>query len=158
MLGVSIKNINVGSATYKPPTESDLSNVNPESLVVFGAVPDSLNPLKSVDNNTYSNMNNQMVNASRKANSLNVSNNDNCPAENDAPVCPIGTLACNSNQRYCYYPDRDIMVSTYMMPEYDYCPSKNIGNKNGNLPFQISGVNVWQRQKGKDSTNCSNIK
>lgn len=158
MLGVSVKNINVGSMTYTPPTESDLSNVNPESLVVFGAVPDSLNPLKLVDNNIYSNMNNQMENATRKTNSLNVYNNDSCPDENDAPVCPIGTLACNSNQRYCYYPDRDIMVSTYMMPENDYCPSKNIGNKNGNLPFQISGVNVWQRQKGKDSTNCNNIK
>jgi hypothetical protein len=103
-------------------------------------------------------MNNQMVNASLKANNLSPSNNDNCPSENDAPFCPIGTLACNSNQRYCYYPDRNIMVSTYMMPEYDYCPAKKIGKKDGNLPFQISGINVWQRQQGRDSTNCSNIK
>jgi len=157
MLGVSIKNINVGSMAYKPPTESDL-NVNPESLVVFGSIPNSLKPLKAVNNNIYSNMNNQMVNASVNANNKNKSNNNNCPSENDAPDCPLGTLACNSNQRYCYYPDRNVMVSTYMIPEYDYCPSKNIGKKDGNLPFKISGIDVWTRTGGKDTATCSNIK
>ena len=158
MFGVSIKNINVGSATYKTPTESDLANVDPESLVVFGSVQNSLKPLKPVGNNLYSNMNKQMSNASVGVNSPLVSNGESCPTLNDAPLCPIGTLACDSNQRYCYYPDRDIMVSTYMIPENDYCPSKKTGNKDGNLPFQIAGVSVWKRKQGKDKTTCANIK
>jgi hypothetical protein len=45
-----------------------------------------------------------------------------------------------------------------MLPAYDYCPSKQIGNSGGNQPFTISGVPVWERQKGKDTSNCSNIK
>jgi hypothetical protein len=158
MLGVSIKNINVVGTTYNPPTESDL-NVNPESLAVFASVPNSLNQLKSVDNKIHSKMNNQMANSTLKNSGINLSNNDKCPSANDAPLCPIGTLACNSDQRYCYYPDRDIMVSTYMNPDYDYCPSKNIGNKkDNNLPFKISGVDVWFRRGGKDIATCNNIK
>jgi hypothetical protein len=80
-----------------------------------------------------------------------------CPEYNDAPVCPTGTLPCNENNRYCYFPDRDSMVSTYMVPQYDYCPSKNTGNKqNNNLPFKVSDTTVWFRQ-GQTDTQCSNL-
>jgi hypothetical protein len=76
----------------------------------------------------------------------------------DAPLCPIGTLACDTNQKYCYYPDRDIMVSTYYNENTDYCALTDKGQKNGNKPFQINGKNVWERIRGKDTNQCKNIK
>lgn len=80
----------------------------------------------------------------------------------DAPNCPVGTLACLSdqpcNQRYCYSPDQDCMVSTYMLTEYDYCPAKQIGAVGGRSPFDIAGVPLWFRQPGKDEIRCSNFK
>ena len=78
-----------------------------------------------------------------------------CPAQLEAPICPAGTLACSSKfQKYCYYPDRDIMVSTYFVPDYDFCPNDQRGKANGSIPFQIGGINVWQRVQGKDSSEC----
>jgi WD40 repeat protein len=78
-----------------------------------------------------------------------------CPAQLEAPICPAGTLACSSKfQKYCYYPDRDIMLSTYFVPEYDFCPNDQRGKANGSIPFQIGGINVWQRVQGKDSSEC----
>ncbi len=79
----------------------------------------------------------------------------------DAPYCPVGTLACLTNQiynqRYCYYPAHDIMVSTYMIIKYDYCPKLQIGTVGGNIPFEIAGVIVWRREQGKDGTLCPNL-
>jgi len=155
--GVNIKNLNICGRNYQQPTESDLASVSPESLNVFGSIPNSLNPIQAVSNSLFSTMTNRMSTAINSTGNQMVTSGDNCPNENDAPLCPVGTLACQSNQRYCYYPDRDIMVSTYMMPSQDYCPSKQTGNSSGNLPFTISGIPVWERQKGKDTINCTNI-
>ena len=158
LFAVNLKNLNICGRNYQKPTEADLSGVPQESLSVFGSVPNSLNTLQSVSPGLFSKMSNRIGNAITQIGSQMITTGDTCPNENDAPLCPVGTLACQSNQRYCYYPDRDIMVSTYMLPDLDYCPSKQIGNSNGNQPFTISGIPVWQRQKGKDTTNCSNIK
>ena len=88
-----------------------------------------------------------------------VSTTDNlCPIKSEAPLCPVGTLACDSNQKYCYYPDRDIMVSTYYDDNVDFCTSTNKGKQHGNIPFQINGKNVWEKKRGKDTTQCTNIK
>jgi hypothetical protein len=154
---VKVINTDIGSRSTKKPSEADLTAVSSDSLVVFAAVPNSLSPLKAYDAKLFDRMNNRMANAAMGRNSI-VSNGDNCPTEDDAPFCPVGTLACFSNQRYCYYPDRDIMVSTYMRPEEDYCPAKQTGKVGGNMPFEIAGVPVWKRQQGKDGINCSNIK
>jgi len=157
MLSISVKNQDIGSRSTKKPSEADLASVSSDSLVVFASVPNSLQPLKALDIKLFERMSKRMSDAAIGKNSI-ISNGDNCPTEDDAPYCPVGTLACFSNQRYCYYPDRDIMVSTYMVPEQDYCPAKQMGKVGGNMPFQIAGVPVWKRQQGKDSINCSNIK
>ena len=79
-----------------------------------------------------------------------------CPSYDDAPTCPPETVACGNNNRYCYYQKKDMMVSTYTVPTYDYCPSNNTGNKEGkNLPFNIYDVPVWYRQGGKDAAACN---
>lgn len=158
ILGVSLQNLSICGRSYNKPTEADLAGVPQESLSVFGSIPDSLSPLQSVGNNVFTSMTKRIGNAIAGLSNQMITSGDSCPNQNDAPLCPVGTLACGSNQRYCYYPDRDIMVSTYMEPQYDYCPSKQTGNSSGNMPFTIAGVPVWERQKGKDTTNCSNIK
>jgi len=158
IFAVNLKNLNICGRSYQKPTEADLAGVPQESLSVFGSIPNSLNTLQSVSPSLFTKMTNRIGNAVTQIGNQMVTTGDNCPNENDAPLCPVGTLACESNQRYCYYPDRDIMVSTYMLPEEDYCPSKQIGNSSGNQPFTISGTPVWQRQRGKDTSNCSNIK
>jgi hypothetical protein len=158
MFAISLQNLNICGRTYKKPNETDLDGVPHESLSVFGSIPNSLNPLQSAGNNIFTSMSKRMGSAFSELGNQMTTSGDSCPTESDAPLCPVGTLACESNQKYCYYPDRDIMVSTYMVQEDDYCPSKQIGNSNGNLPFTISGVPVWKRQQGKDTANCSNIK
>jgi hypothetical protein len=78
-----------------------------------------------------------------------------CPAQLEAPICDAGTSACFSKfQKYCYYSDRDSIVSTYFVPEYDFCPNDQRGKANGSIPSQIGGINVWQRRQGKDSSQC----
>jgi hypothetical protein len=81
-----------------------------------------------------------------------------CPNSEKAPMCPIGTLACSTNKKYCYYPDKNAMVSTYFLPEYDYCPNENRGKANGIMPFQINDINVWMRGGGGKDMTCPNIK
>ena len=81
-----------------------------------------------------------------------------CPSYKDAPLCPTGTLTCSDVDKYCYYPDKDQMVSTYIVPTYDYCPSKKIGNANAGSSFKIADTNVWFRQGGKDTERCKSFK
>ena len=74
--------------------------------------------------------------------------------EKSVPACPIGTIACPSQPGYCYDESKDIMVSTYFMPEWDYCPATNEGNSNGGKPFKLNGGNVWYRHDGKKKEWC----
>jgi len=39
------------------------------------------------------------------------------------------------------------MISTYFNKDTDYCPSLDIGKKNGNKPYKINGQNVWSKGK-----------
>lgn len=41
------------------------------------------------------------------------------------------------------------MVSTYFMPEHDYCPASKDGNANGGKPYLLNGATVWYRHEGK---------
>jgi hypothetical protein len=50
------------------------------------------------------------------------------------------------------------MVSTYINNNTDYCIANNTGKKDGGKPFQIAGINVWERIRGKDSKQCKNIR
>lgn len=42
----------------------------------------------------------------------------------EAPICPAGTFQCGNNRGYCYEPSRNMMASTYRIPEYDAEPGK----------------------------------
>lgn len=152
---ITLKNLNICGMGFGVPTEADMENVNEESLSVFGKLQGSMNNLKDVSSSLYSKMESRGDSA---ANNRKYDAKLSCPNINDAPLCPIGTLACKDNQRYCYYPDRDVMVSTYMSDKYDYCPEEDRGNKDGSKPFEIGGVRVWQRQGGKDTRTCTNMK
>jgi hypothetical protein len=151
-----LKNIDVCAESYDKPSESQLDTVDVTSLKVFGTLTTNkgVENVKKASGNLFNRVKNMMESASTGA----VNTDNICPNDNDAPLCPVGTLACESNQRYCYYPDRNIMVSTYFNEKVDYCPSKNSGNVNGNKPFQIGGVNVWEKQRGKDTNQCKNIR
>ena len=74
-------------------------------------------------------------------------NTPECPSSSNPPECPPGTIKCVSKKGNCYDPQKQQMVSTYFMKDYDYCPSLNIGKKNGNKPYKIGGQNVWFRLK-----------
>lgn len=153
---VVVKNINICADKYEKPGEAVLDNIDKSSLQVFGSVfsDNSTKNLESANKNLYS----RVKTLSESAMSGSDTKELVCPTKSEAPLCPVGTLACNSNQKYCYYPDRDMMVSTYFDRKVDYCTWSNKGNKNGNKPFQINGKNVWEKKRGKDTKQCSNIK
>jgi len=153
---ISLKNISICANKYERPNESYLDDIDKESLKTFGSSTSN----KSTKNIqlTNSNLYNRVKSMTESATSA-LSITDNlCPIKSDAPLCPVGTLACDSNQKYCYYPDRDIMVSTYYDDNVDFCTSTNKGKQHGNIPFQINGKNVWEKKRGKDTTQCKNIK
>lgn len=151
---ISLKNLNICGNLNKKPTEADFENIDNESLISFGSMDDSMANLNEIDNGLVK----KIASKSQRAKlGLKGSPQDECPVGDNAPLCPVGTLACANNQRYCYYPDRDIMVSTYFVEANDYCPAKQTGNKNGKSSFMIGGVPVWERQRGKDE-QCPNIK
>lgn len=81
---------------------------------------------------------------------------DACPNRLVAPNCPEGLLPCNDDKKYCYNPKTNEMVSTYMTPEYDYCPELDTGKKDGSKPKMVNGVRVWARKQGKDKS-CKNL-
>ena len=154
-LGAKIENLLVCLAKYDKPRESDFDSIPTESMGAFASQYEAVSKLKYLDDNIFKSLFRQMM----KTSLLDISTlSSKCPTQLEAPICPAGTLACSQNQKYCYYPDRDIMVSTYFDPEYDYCPNDKRGKVNGSIPFQIGGINVWERKKGKDSSNCTNIK
>jgi hypothetical protein len=153
---LSIKNVQICDNKYDKPNESHLDDIPKESLKTFGSSSSnkSTKNIQLSNTNLYNRVNRMSENAQSE-----VSTNDNlCPIMIDAPLCPVGTLACDSNQKYCYYPDRDIMVSTYYDDNVDFCTSTNKGKQHGNIPFQINGKNVWEKKRGKDTTQCKNIK
>jgi hypothetical protein len=73
-------------------------------------------------------------------------------------VCPKGIISCNNNpaSKYCYYPNNNMMVSTYMLSLYDYYPFDRTGNSEGGRPYYIDGVPLWYRTSGK-GYGCSNL-
>jgi hypothetical protein len=153
--GAKIENLLICLAKYEKPRESDFDNVPTESMGAFASQYEAVSKLKYLDDKIFKSLFRQMM----KTSSMDVSTlTSKCPTQLEAPLCPAGTLACSQNQKYCYYPDRDIMVSTYFDPESDYCPNDKRGKANGAIPFQIGGINVWERRRGKDSQNCTNIK
>jgi len=154
MLSFPLLNLNICGISYKKPTEADFENIDNDSLVSFGNIDDSMSNLNAIDSGLVKKI---VSKAQRAKLGIKSANENECPQGDDAPLCPVGTLACANNQRYCYYPDRDIMVSTYFNPEKDYCPTRQIGNSNGKSSFMIGGVPVWERQRGKDTT-CPNMK
>jgi hypothetical protein len=152
---IVVKNIDICANKYEKPGEAQLDNVDKTSLSVFGSLHSdkSTNNIKAANKNLYDRVKSLAENTSGSEPLENT-----CPTMSDAPLCPIGTLACDTNQKYCYYPDRDIMVSTYYNENTDYCALTDKGQKNGNKPFQINGKNVWERIRGKDTNQCKNIK
>ena len=153
--GVKIENLLICLSKYDKPRESDFDNIPTESMGAFASQHESISKLKYLDDKIFKSLFRQMMKTSSMDTATLMSK---CPTQLEAPICPPGTLACNQNQKYCYYPDRDVMVSTYFIPEHDYCPNDKRGKANGTMPFQIGGINVWERQRGKDSQNCTNIK
>jgi hypothetical protein len=153
---VAIKNINICADKYEKPGEAQLDNIDKTSLKAFGSVfsDKSTNNIKLANKNLYDRVKSLSENATSGSDHV----ENTCPTRSEASLCPIGTLACDSNQKYCYYPDRDIMVSTYFDDKVDFCTWNNKGLKNGNKPFQINGKNVWEKKRGKDTTQCKNIK
>ena len=153
---VAIKNLDICAQRYEKPGEAQLDNIDKTSLQVFS----SLSSDKSTKNISLANKNlYNRVKSMGENTILGTNNADNsCPTRSEASLCPIGTLACDTNQKYCYYPDRDMMVSTYFDDKVDFCTWNNKGLKDGNKPFQINGKNVWEKKRGKDTTQCKNIK
>jgi len=76
----------------------------------------------------------------------------------NAPLCPTGTQVCLnlSNDRtrvqdkYCYDPSKNSMVSTFFVREYDKCSLTNEGKVSGLTERTINGTKVWFRQSGRD--------
>lgn len=149
-------NIDICAAEYDTPNETKLDDIDPYSLKIFGSLIDdtSIENIKSVSKDLFDRVKNKVESIV----TLNSKVDKPCPSNSDAPLCPIGTLACDSNQKYCYYPDRDVMVSTYFNTNTDYCVVNNTGKKDGVKPFQIAGINVWEKTRGKDTKQCRNIK
>lgn len=156
-LGMHPQNFMICKANYEKPKESDLDHIPPESAQAFSKVQPDMGTLGNYKS-FLKKVGNKVNQAERVSAQNCTSNADTCPTYDNAPLCPVGTLACSENQQYCYYPDRDMMVSTYMDEDEDYCPAKGTGNKDGNIPFQIGGINVWKRKDGKDFKDCSNLK
>ena len=153
---VILQNLNICADRYDKPGEAVLDNVDKTSLKAYGSLfsDKSTKNIQLANKNLYSRIKSLSENATSGTDVI-----DNvCPNKSDAALCPIGTLACDSNQKYCYYPDRDIMVSTYFDDKVDFCTWSNKGKKDGNKPFQINGKNVWEKKRGKDTTQCKNIK
>jgi hypothetical protein len=88
-------------------------------------------------------------------NPVQIDNSDSklCPS-NPPPPCPVGTQACVNKHGYCYLPERNEMVSTYLGSELDRCPGDSDTTKT-NVSFKIGDVSVWTRKNGFDSTSCT---
>jgi len=153
---VILKNISICADKYVKPGEAQLDELDKSSLKAFG----SLTSNKSMKNIQYANKSlyDRVKSLAESATSGSSILENSCPNKSEAPLCPIGTLACDSDQKYCYYPDRDIMVSTYYDDNVDFCTWSNSGKKDGNKPFQINGKNVWEKKRGKDTNQCKNIR
>lgn len=153
---IAIKNLDICAERYEKPGEAQLDNIDKTSLSVFGSVfsDKSTKNIEVANKNLYKRVKSLAENITSGSELV----ENTCPSMSEASLCPIGTLACDTNQKYCYYPDRDIMVSTYFDENMDYCTWTDKGQKNGNKPFQINGKNVWEKKRGKDTNQCKNIK
>jgi len=161
IFGVSVPNSEVcGGRTdlFTIPVDADYTNIDATSLAVYSNVPDSIGHIRNIDEGLYTYLSNRMT----TARSGNVENNrSTCPESADnAPVCPTGTLACSNptyQNKYCYYPEGDMMVQTYMDVAKHKCPA--LGTGNGTVkPKKIGNTFVWRTQFGKDTANCPNVR
>ena len=157
-LATALQNLNICGADYSViSSEADFQSVNKQSLVAFGGIENSMKNIRDIKNgNNIVKSLHQRAYSARMGEDYKQSLEKQCAQGEDAPLCPVGTLACANNQRYCYYPDRDIMVSTSFDPTKDYCSVKQEGKQDGNQPMTVGGVNVWKRQQGIDRT-CPNM-
>lgn len=84
-----------------------------------------------------------------------------CPTIEDtdnAPLCPTGTQVCLNlsddklrvQDKYCYDPLKNEMVSTFFNREYDKCSLTNEGKVSGQTERTLNGTKVWFRQSGRD--------
>jgi len=63
--------------------------------------------------------------------------------------CPVGSEA-SKHVGYCYDPQKNQMMSTYWLLQYDRCPETSQG-PTSNMPYTFGGKRVWFRQGGKDA-------
>eukprot|EP00933_Yihiella_yeosuensis_P069794 TRINITY_DN7679_c0_g3_i1.p1 TRINITY_DN7679_c0_g3~~TRINITY_DN7679_c0_g3_i1.p1 ORF type:complete len:1370 (-),score=249.42 TRINITY_DN7679_c0_g3_i1:219-4328(-) len=79
-----------------------------------------------------------------------------CPLPTDTRIpCPPSTLPSNITTGYCFDPVSNYMVSTYMLPETDWCRPKLMGKLGGNNPWMVKGLHVWKRRYGEEPGCCT---
>jgi hypothetical protein len=159
IFGQKLENLFICLTKHEPTNEQSVDSIPSTSFGSFAAIDGSIDNLKQLGSSIYDRMKERM-NRSRASNSNaddNGTDKISCPLISEAPLCPVGTLACNSNPSYCYYPDTKMMYSTYLNPDTDFCPSSNIGKERGIQPVTVRGVNLWPRRNGKDVEQCVNM-
>lgn len=69
------------------------------------------------------------------------------PTSTKSPLnsCITNTSTGATYSGYYYYPEKNLMVSSYCLPLYDNCNSPR---------YTINGTNYWFRMDGKDATTC----
>jgi len=67
-----------------------------------------------------------------------------------ATLTPCQTNVCTgaTANGYYYYQNKDQMISSYCLPQYDNCSVPS---------YVINGTNYWFRQGGKDTAACQNL-
>ena len=159
IFGKKLENLFICLTKHEPTNEQSVDSIPSTSFGSFAGIDGSIDNLKQLGSSIYDRMK-ERINRSRVSNSNaddNGTNKISCPLISEAPLCPVGTLACNSNPSYCYYPDTKMMYSTYLNPDTDFCPSSNIGKERGVQPVSIRGINLWPRKNGKDVEQCVNM-
>jgi hypothetical protein len=134
----------------------ELSTIDKDQLLKMSNLIDSNDTsLTSISKDFVNNLFSKVNEYNKEVNQI---RDKSCPNKHDAPKCPIGTLACNIDDKYCYYPEKNIMVSTFINNTTDSCPTNNkIGNNDGSKPFLIDNISVWKRQNGADVEKCQNL-
>jgi len=66
-----------------------------------------------------------------------------CPPKSNPPDCPPGTKGCRANPGLCYDNQSKKMVSTYFIPDKDFCPENESGGPN--VPVNYGNQRVWDR-------------
>jgi hypothetical protein len=157
---VNIKNINICGESYDLNMDKELTEMDKSTLLALGNVIDPNDENLTYISKNYADKMFEIIQEHINDNTENAPKPViSCPSKRNAPDCPLGTLACDNDNKYCYYPNKDVMVSTYIDTKTDYCPTDNdIGIRDGAKPITINGTNVWVRKPGSDSDTCKNLK